>query len=170
MKTTIISPYLKAMMLACCSLLLASCASIVSKSAWPVSISSNPSGATVTVTNARGQNIHTATTPTTVTLKSSAGFFKPASYTLTFTSKGRSTHTVPLKAHLNGWYVGNIVIGGLPGLLIVDPITGAMWRLDDRVSTDLGGGHTDANGAPQLRIVQRSSIPSEWEGHLVAIK
>jgi hypothetical protein len=30
---------------------------------------------------------------------------------------------------LNGWYLGHILFGGVLGILIVDPLTVAMWRL-----------------------------------------
>ena len=162
---------LKAAILACATLLLTNCASIVSKSSWPVTISSNPAGANVTVTNQKGVNIHTATTPTTVTLNSGGGFFKRAEYHLTFTSKGHAPHTVELKARMNGWFVGNLVFGGLIGILIVDPATGAMWKLDDQVNVNLTGSKlASAVGDPmQLRIVDRSQIPAEWEGRLVAL-
>ena len=74
-------------------LLLTCCASIVSKSNWPVTLSSNPIGAQVMVTNRQGVSIHSATTPSTVTLASDAGFFRRAQYTLTFTKPGYPTHT-----------------------------------------------------------------------------
>ncbi len=32
---------------------------------------------------------------------------------------------------MNGWYWGNFAIGGLIGFLIVDPLTGAMYRIKD---------------------------------------
>ena len=34
-----------------------------------------------------------------------------------------------VKGGLNGWYFGNVVFGGLLGIVIVDPLTGAMWTL-----------------------------------------
>ena len=45
-------------------------------------------------------------------------------------------------AYLNGWYIGNVVFGGLIGLLIVDPETGAMWRLDEN---PIGVEYLDTN-------------------------
>ncbi|WP_174263189.1 CsgG/HfaB family protein [Citrifermentans bemidjiense] len=38
---------------------------------------------------------------------------------------------------MNGWYWGNIVFGGVIGLLIVDPATGAMWKMDDTLMVPL---------------------------------
>ena len=158
--------------LACGSLLLASCASIVSKSNWPVTLSSNPVGAHVMVANKKGVNIHSSTTPSTVTLPSDSGFFRRAQYTLTFTKPGYPTRTALLQARMNGWYVGNVVFGGLIGVLIVDPATGAMWKLDRHIHVDLAAGEMTGNaaGAPPLRIVERSAMPAAWEGHLIAVR
>jgi hypothetical protein len=30
---------------------------------------------------------------------------------------------------VNGWYVGNVILGGMIDLLVVNPATGAMWTL-----------------------------------------
>jgi hypothetical protein len=113
------------------------CASIVSKSQYPVTINSNPSGATVTVTNKRGVDVQKATTPATVTLAANAGFFSPASYSLQFEKDGCFPASTLLSAGMDGWYIGNILFGGLIGILIVDPATGAMWKLDDPVCGNL---------------------------------
>jgi hypothetical protein len=34
-----------------------------------------------------------------------------------------------VRAELSGWYFGNLVFGGIIGMLIVDPLTGSMWNL-----------------------------------------
>jgi uncharacterized protein YceK len=110
------------------------CASIVSKSDWPVRVSSNPAGATCTVLDKKGTAISKAVTPTIFMLKSGDGFFRSADYTLRFEKEGYQPASTELSAGLNGWYWGNIVFGGLIGMLIVDPATGAMWRLDESVT------------------------------------
>jgi hypothetical protein len=38
---------------------------------------------------------------------------------------------------MDGWYIGNILFGGVIGFLIVDPATGAMWKLGDPVYGNL---------------------------------
>ncbi|MGV3658577.1 MAG: hypothetical protein ACO1TE_00280 [Prosthecobacter sp.] len=153
------------------NLLLTNCASIVGKSSYPVSITSTPSAANVTITNKKGVAVHSGLTPTTVTLKSSAGFFQNERYTLTFSKPGHTSRSVPLKAGISGWYAGNIIFGGLVGILIVDPLTGAMWRLNDKVHADLGAGQavTSTPGGHSLRVVNRADIPASWEGNLVAL-
>lgn len=107
------------------------CASIVSKSNWPVTVQSNPTGAKCVVVKANGVQLHAGETPMTLTLDASDGFFSSAKYTVNCTKDGHQATSSELSAHLNGWYVGNIVFGGLIGILIVDPATGAMWKLDE---------------------------------------
>jgi hypothetical protein len=119
------------------TLLSTGCASIVSKSQYPVTINSNPAGATVTVKNKSGAEIQKATTPTTVTLNASSGYFSGERYSFYFEKEGYYPSTSQVSAGLDGWYVGNILLGGLIGGLIVDPVTGAMWKLDNTVHGSL---------------------------------
>lgn len=76
-------------------------------------------------------------TPATVTLDSSSGFFSGADYRVVFSKDGYHQQTFPLNSSLDGWYVANILFGGLIGLFIVDPATGAMWSLDNVVAVSL---------------------------------
>ncbi|MDA0780785.1 MAG: hypothetical protein PQ612_06590 [Rickettsiales bacterium] len=64
------------------SFALSGCASIISKSNYPVSITSSPSEAKFTVTDQKGIVVHKGETPSTITLKSGSGFFKGADYTI----------------------------------------------------------------------------------------
>ncbi len=107
---------------------LASCASIVSKSNYPVAFKSDKP-VKITVTNQSTNNVvYSGTAPTTANLPASNGYFKPAKYDIT-TSKGVQN----LNASLDPWYAGNIVFGGAIGAL-VDPATGAMWKLPKEVT------------------------------------
>lgn len=110
---------------------LTSCASIVSKSNWPVTISSDPTGAKVTIKKMDGTTAHEGITPFTVTLPSDAGFLDRANYRVEFVKEGYESSEQLMAAKINGWYFGNIVFGGIIGFLIVDPATGAMWKLND---------------------------------------
>lgn len=106
-----------------------------------------------------------------VTLPASGGFFSPAKYQVEFTKKGAPMQTVPLTADIDGWYFGNILFGGLIGMLIVDPATGAMWKLPENVNTSLTSlaSVTSENGRT-LKIVDRSAIPSNVESQLIALR
>lgn len=111
------------------TLTMTGCASIFSGSTQTLTFKSVPDTANITITNKSGEKIHTSSTPATVTLKRGNGYFKPAGYEITFSKEGFQTKTVQVKATVNGWYIANIIFGGLIGLLIVDPATGAMYTL-----------------------------------------
>ena len=119
------NPFILAGALAC--LLLSGCASIVDGRPKTLTITSDPAGAKLTVTDVKGQKISENTTPTNISLKRSGGYFVPGQYKLTFEAPGYYPSEVSLKATMNGWYLGNIMFGGLIGLAFVDPATGAMW-------------------------------------------
>ncbi len=69
-------------------LFISACASIVSKSNWPLTVNSNPSGANIIITNIDGKSVFSGTTPATLKLKSGAGFFKKESYKIKFQLTG----------------------------------------------------------------------------------
>lgn len=113
------------------------CASIVSKDTYAVTVDSYPQGATFAVRNENFDVVCTGTTPRSVFLESDSGFFKKAKYNIFFSLNGHENATVDFNASLDPWYFGNILFGGLIGMLIVDPATGAMWELDERVTVNL---------------------------------
>lgn len=119
-------------------LVLQGCASILGDSRYPVSVSSAPPGASFEIADKNGQIVHSGHTPSTVTLKSGKGYFSGQTYTLRFKKDGYPDRSVTLDSSVSGWYWGNIVFGGLIGMLIVDPATGAMYKLPDFVSADMG--------------------------------
>lgn len=120
-------------------LLLTNCASIVSKSSWPVSVQSEPAGADFVIVRADGTTVTTGKTPQIVTLDSGNGYFKRGTYTIRTMRKGKVVGEQELTATMNGWYWGNFVFGGLIGFVIVDPLTGAMYKLPKDVT--VSGGH-----------------------------
>ena len=98
--------------------------------------------------------MHSGNTPSTVTLKSGKGYFTGQTYTLRFKKEGYPDKTIELDSSLSGWYWGNILIGGLVGMLIVDPLTGAMYKLPEFASADMGKPLADAsNGALMVALI-----------------
>lgn len=148
-----------------------SCASIVSKSSWPVDVVSTPAGAKVTITNRKGVVVYNGLTPATLTLKSGSGFFKRESYTVKYELEGYAPMEVPLECSINGWYWGNILFGGIIGWLIVDPATGAMYRLNtgtvNRTLTKSSTSSVDTEHT--LKISTIGDIPKDMQGQLVKI-
>src|SRR5215208_468592 len=111
-----------------------SCASIVSHTNWPYYIESDPAGATITVENRKGREIFKGTTPTVVRLRSGASFFTKESYVIRYKRPGYEEKKINVECKLNGWYFGNLLFGGALGLLIVDPATGAMYKVNGKGS------------------------------------
>jgi hypothetical protein len=116
---------------------LAGCASIVSGRHAEVSISSNPPNAYVVIHNKRGQEVASVHTPGTVALKRKDQFIFPSRYTATIAAPGYQTAQVPIRSTVNPWVLGNIVVGGIPGL-VIDNATGAAWKpRDAEILTEL---------------------------------
>tara|TARA_B110000211_G_scaffold142068_1_gene162235 strand:+ start:590 stop:1975 length:1386 start_codon:yes stop_codon:yes gene_type:complete len=111
-------------------IVLSSCASIVSTSKYPISIDSSPSKSEISITNKKGKEVYSGSTPAIVELKSGSGFFQKATYQVEFTKEGFDTVIAPLNSKLDSWYFGNIIVGFI-GMLAVDPITGAMYKLEN---------------------------------------
>lgn len=147
-----------------------SCASIVSKSKYPLTVKSNPNGANLTVTDKKGVEVYKGQTPATLVLKAGAGFFSMAKYQLKFEKDGYETKTIPVDMSFDGWYIGNLLFGGLLGMLIIDPATGAMWRLDiSNLDVSLNA-MTALNQNRTLNIYDINTIPEEWKDKLIPIE
>lgn len=118
------------------SSMLTGCASILGGGgSQGLEVTSLPSGAQIQVRDSSGKTTQTAMTPCRLQLDRGKGFFQAASYTIHATANG-SERDVPVNPGLNPWYFGNILIGGVLGMVIVDPLTGAMWILPDKVNVD----------------------------------
>ncbi len=152
------------------ALLTAGCASIVSKSDWPVTFSSNPKGAEIVISDKSGREIHRSITPTTLTLPASSGYFSAARYEFEVKMAGYTATKGTVSAGLNGWYVGNLLFGGLVGLLVVDPATGAMFRLPEDATVNLTKTTGVTSTERALRIMALNEIPAEWKTKLVRLE
>jgi hypothetical protein len=154
--------------------LLSSCATILSKSAYPVHIRTEPSGAEVSIKNKKGTEIFKGKSPATVRLKSGAGYFSKAEYQVKLSMDGYSEKIVPVYFKLNGWYFGNILIGGILGMLIIDPATGAMWIIDKDtaiVSEKLSPLQPQPTvfNTPELKILDIKDVPEDLKASLQRI-
>lgn len=116
--------------LACVAILHTGCATIVSNQSYPVTFLSEPSGAAIEVKDHKGTVHFSGTTPATAELSAGNGYFTRGRYTVTTKKDGYTPATQQVVASMNGWYWGNILFGGLIGMLIVDPISGAMYQIN----------------------------------------
>lgn len=149
---------------------LTGCATIVGKDVFPVTINSNPDGANILIKDENGVKVYSGVTPTTVTLAAGESYFHAKTYNITFSKTGHENQYVQVKATMSGWYWGNIVFGGLIGMLIVDPISGKMWKLPKNVFGELSSGKVALNqGQRKLRVVTLDQIPKHMRKNLISL-
>lgn len=149
--------------------LFSGCASIVSKSAYNVTVSSNPSNANISIKNRKGNTVHTGKTPMTVNLKAGAGFWVGETYTVNFKKDGFAGHSAQIERGVDGWYIaGNLFFGGLLGWLIIDPLTGAMWTLKD-LNVNMDKRASLEKEGSEINIVLIEDIPLERRSDMVRV-
>ena len=113
--------------------------------------------------------VYSGNTPAFLYLEAGDGFFSRAYYTLTLEKDDYATKTIPIQFKIDGWYIGgNILFGGLIGWLIVDPATGAMWKLENAFINETLNKPASSN-ASKLNIRNINEIPDNWKSKLVKI-
>jgi len=157
--------------LAACILGAAGCATIVAKSSQVVTVTSVPPGASVSIVNHAGTAVHSGNTPMTVTLKKGAGYFKAEHYLVRISKDGFQTRELRVDGAVNGWYFGNILFGGLIGMLAVDPSTGAMYTLrPEALDTTLDAVKVTRAGQEQsLTVVLLADLPPSALDQLIPL-
>ncbi|QDT06144.1 hypothetical protein K227x_45520 [Rubripirellula lacrimiformis] len=120
------------------------CATVVSERRYPVTIDNPPAPTYFSIYNRKNEVVHQGVTPQQVTLDAKAFPFWPAKYTVVLSGTDSTSQRQELKATLDPWFAGNILIGGGAGA-VVDGATGAMFRLPPRVA---------GNVAPQYAVVE----------------
>jgi hypothetical protein len=116
-----------ATVLACAA--LTGCATIVHNGPRQISVVSTPPGAKVSIYDRSNSLVQVSTTPFLATLPTKFAYFKGQDYRLVFELPAYATAEVHLQTTVSRWYYGNLLFGGLLGLVIVDPSTGAMFNL-----------------------------------------
>jgi len=164
---------MKNVMIFALTLSLAACATIMGDKTQLIGLKSEPSGAHVTITDEKGDNIFVGATPTSITLKKSDGsYFGGKAYNVIISKSGYKPVTVLLSTHANGWYIGgNLVLGGLIGWLIVDPFTGAMYTIKpESVNAQLKAeGVSGSYRKGTLRVAMMEDVPESMRRLLVPL-
>lgn len=120
---------------------LAGCATIVHGGTQDIRVSSQPSGAVVRV-----QGMAT-TTPGVLKLE------RKGTHTLVFEKEGHKSVEVQLNKTVDGWLFGNILIGGIIGL-VIDFVSGAAYKLTPAdVNVVLGEKAAALQGANKNDVV-----------------
>jgi hypothetical protein len=83
---------------------------------------------------------------------------KKEDYSVTFAYPGCESRTMPLVCKLDGWYIGNILVGGLLGMLIVDPASGAMYKFDE---TYIDVSLREKGTVAELQILNINDVPED---------
>ncbi len=158
--------------LATCSLFLVSCATIVSNQERTTKIETVPSQMSYVIRDKGGNVVSQGTTPSTVKLNRSPGYFQRGTYTIDVKKRNKVVATETIEASVNGWFWGNIAFGGAIGMFVVDPLTGAMFRMPESVMIDTTKTTPVTAGNRQsqtFQIVDISTLTTAQRSKLVRI-
>ncbi len=132
--------------------LVTSCATIVSGSKQTVKFTSKPSTAYVFIDDKQ-----VGSTPFETKLE------RKIPHNVKIKLEGYQTYEITLTRKFNAWYIGNILFGGIIGL-IVDPITGAMYNLSpSEINAELGKGTVYKSNNKEIYIGIALNIDPNWK-------
>lgn len=114
-----------------------------------------------------GKIVHRGTTPTTVTLLAKKGYMESEEYTVKIMEDGKVVGRSTVRSHIDGWYWVNLLLGGLIGMLVVDPLTGSMWSLDTELTVNKDN-LTDTTSR-RVMITTLGSIPESQRRNLIRL-
>jgi len=149
--------------------LLPGCATILSGSKNTVDIRTDPPAADIVILDRKGQEVFSGKSQAVVRLKTGAGYFVPAVYTVKINAPGYQERVVRIRSTINGLYFANIFIGGALGMLIIDPATGAMWKLKD-IAIDEKLDKPNTSTSIKLQITDIRNLSEEQKHSLVKIR
>ena len=127
------------------------CATVLSEKRYPLTVDNAPGATYFSVHDRKNRVIHQGVTPQQVSLDAKAFPFWPAKYSVVFAGHENTSQVKSVKAGVDPWAAGNIVFGGIPGL-VVDGATGAMFKLPKTVTGNvpLQFAVTDSNAGSEL--------------------
>lgn len=136
---------------------LAACATIMHGTSQGVGISSTPTAATVTV-----DNKPQGTTPLVANLS------RKDNHVVRITMPGYQPYETTLTRGTSGWVWGNIVFGGIPGL-IVDAVSGGLYKLtpEQITSTMTTAAITPTKDGFYIAVVMKPEAGWEKVGYLL---
>lgn len=112
------------------SMAVTGCSTVFSKSTYPVEINSNPQGASFKVVDKSGAVVSQGKTPKTVYLDSGSGFFQSARYNVNY--EGGESERITSSYSASHVFNFVLILPWFWGGIIIDPITGAMWNIDQK--------------------------------------
>lgn len=145
------------------------CATVVNNSETSVSLQSVPSQAEFIINNQDGHTIATGVTPSIISLDASHGYFTSENYKISFSKPGYQSKIISLNSSLSGWYWGNLVFGSWVGFLVIDPLTGDMWKLPNAIIVHLPPELKKASTEDSIKVISLSDVPNNIRNSLVRI-
>lgn len=141
-------------------LAISGCASVTSGGAQGVTIVTEPGDASITVVQRDGTPVHTGTTPANLELERGNSYLNRKAYRVTIEKAGYQPKTFEL-TWSGGWNLGKLVLGPNFGMVLVDPKTGMMWKVDPAsLETSLDAAEVaSASGMQRLIIVTPDNAP-----------
>lgn len=134
------------------------CATIISGRKSQVTVKNHAGPTYFNVVDQNGHVVHSGVTPAQVTLKTSAKAFRPAKYDVVYAGQ-EGVYRQEVTRDINWWTAGNIVIGGLPGV-IVDAGTGALWTFESDVYGNVPAHLVVADRGQGEAIIAGNSLPA----------
>ncbi len=132
--------------------LFSSCATIISGSKQKISFTSTPVAASIFV-----DEVEVGKTPFELKLA------RNNEHNVMIKLEGYQTYQTRLTKKFNAWYLGNILIGGIIGL-IVDPITGAMYNLSpDQIHAQMNKGTVFNSNNKGIYIAVALNVDPNWK-------
>lgn len=132
-------------------LLTSSCATIISGSKQNVKFESNPTAATIYI-----DEVEVGTTPFEMKLA------RIKEHQVLIKLDGYQPYQTSLTKNFNAWYLGNILLGGVIGL-IVDPITGAMYNLTPKqINAEMTKGTAFNYNKGEVYVAVSLEIDPNW--------
>lgn len=142
-KTKVFSSFLIILFSFAIFMFQSNCCTIIHGDTQDISVNSQPSGAKVIV-----RGVHMATTPAVIELKR-----KESNIVLRFEKEGYEPVEIALKRGTDSWIAGNIIFGGVIGL-IVDFANGAAYKLSpENVQVELRELNISPDGLPKDGII-----------------
>jgi len=134
------------------TLFFSSCATVISGSRQNIKFASNPAAASVFI-----DEVEVGKTPFEIKLA------RKSEHEVMIKLDGYQTYQTTLTKKLNGWIFGNILIGGMIGI-IIDPITGAMYNLTPtQINAEMNKGTAFKNTSNTVYVAVSLNVDPDWK-------
>jgi len=115
----------KLLVLVAASVLISGCATIFTGTEANVKVNATPAAATIVIKAQTGQVFYQGEVPAEVKLP------KKNTYSVEVSLTGYKTQSILIGQNVEGWFWGNLCLGGVVGM-VIDWATGGMWDLNPK--------------------------------------